>query len=953
MAQPIRARVNRLFGRGRCLAFLCLAQPLAGQAVDLNRALSAGMEAYKAKDYQTAVDNLSAIVKANPGGPVENVVYTLGFSYYFLLRHQEAVDTFETYLKNYPQSQNSAEVHLCLGRSLLQLEGRAKDALPHFAEALKKPEFEEEARFLAAEAYIKDGDTAKATATLEGAIRANASGPSVLRASLNLVDLHIANEQFDQAVSMLRQLEGSAGYPDIIVTVNHRFVQIGDRHLDAQAYAAALAAYSAVRPRNQVIAIQTARLAEMRRLKEDYDKRIAAATKARKPLPRGTEDKAAMLAAMIENTDKILGEVRTLADYDANLQYRIGRCYFNMERYWPACVAFETLANEFPESPDAPTALFGAIICQWKLARPDATRDLCQSYLQRFHEGKHLPQVAELNATLLLQQGLNDKAISFLDQYLSKHAQTESREKFLLLLANARFQAGAYNDAAKDYDALRKEFASSPEFEEFTYRRALCDFLRNDYQATVKAFDAYERDFPNGQFVADVRYRRGIIQLAIADKLRREDKPEESAREYDKLVAAMDDLLNNPGTQGYAGQIHTLLGDAWSAKGDNNQAADHYAAAVRNANRDDNVIQYSLEQATNLLRSNRRFDDLESLWRDFLQQNPRHPMALRGVAELSKLLVRSKKQDEARKMLAKYSLREIHNTRSEYVEMLVSQLAGLFVPPRSFKKDAPKPDIEELEKQLAAALEVPEETRSPAYLARLSFAKAELARMMRDPVRNELHLNSIAASASPDDLGPILLSILGQFLIDTRQYDKAVPFFTRLRDAFPESMFSDAAPVGLGNIALEKQDYEAAAKEFEFALTSSAGGSMFKEATFGKALALYHLKKPDEARKLFEEIVATKDWRGEEKAGALFYLGEIAADKGDKGAANAYFQRVYLSHGAYPRFAAKAYIRSAEMLAADGQRDAAMKTYRLLANHKNPKLAETEEARLARERLGE
>ncbi len=363
------------------------------------------------------------------------------------------------------------------------------------------------------------------------------------------------------------------------------------------------------------------------------------------------------------------------------------------------------------------------------------------------------------------------------------------------------------------------------------------------------------------------------------------------------------------------------------------------------------MIQYSLEQATNLFRSTRRLEDLESLWRDFLKQNPDHPMVLRGVAELSKLLSRAKKQDEARKMLAEYALKEIHNSRSDYVEMLISQLAGQFVPPRSFKKDTPQPDIEEVEKQLAAALEVPEETRSPAYLARLYFAKAELARMMRDPARNELHLNAIAASASPDDLGPILLSIVGQFLIDTKQYDKAAPCFIRLRDAFPQSPFSDGAPVGLGTIALEKKDYEAAVKEFDYALTNSVGGSMMKEATFGKALALYHLKQSDEARKLFEEIVATKDWRGEEKAGAIFYLGEIAADKGDKGAANAQFQRVYLSHAAYPSYAAKAYIRSAELLDADGQGDAAKKTYRLLVN--NPKYAETEEFKLAKQRLGE
>ena len=173
---------------------------------------------------------------------------------------------------------------------------------------------------------------------------------------------------------MLDRLETSAGYADVIVTVNHRFVQIGDKHLEAKEYASALAAYSNVRPRAQVLAIQTKRLVAMRSLKEDFDKRIAAATKTKQPLPRGTEDKAAMLTAMIESTDKVLGEVRGLTEYDATLQYRIGRCYFNMDRYWPASVAFEAVASGNPESTDAPTSLFGAVICQYKLGRSAAAR---------------------------------------------------------------------------------------------------------------------------------------------------------------------------------------------------------------------------------------------------------------------------------------------------------------------------------------------------------------------------------------------------------------------------------------------------------------------------------------------------------------------------------------------------------------------------------------------------
>ncbi len=936
--------------------FPAFAGGLHAQAVDLNRALSEGAAAYAAKDYSKAISSYSTIIQTNPDGAPQGVYYQLGFSYFNQLQYQDAATTFLLYLKKYPTAEFAAEVHLYLGRSLLQLEGKENEALVHLAEAAKKQEYSEEARFLAADAYIKkstkatdDKDKAankdKAAKILELAMNGNSSGPSVLRASLQLVDLYIADGEFDKAIAILERLENSPGYPDVIVTVNHRFVQIGDKRLEAKEYADALAAYSNVRPRAQVIAIQTKRLAAMKSLKEDYDKRIANSAKTKQPLPRGTEDKAAMLGAMLESTEKVLGEVRGLNEYDATLQYRIGRCYFNMDRFWPASVAFEAVASGNPDSSDAPTALFGAVICQWKLERSAAARALCATYLKKYPKEKHVEQVANLNATLLLQEGKTDEVIAFLDPFLQEHPDTPIRKDLLILLANSRFQGGKFDDAAKDYDALKKDFGSAPEYEEFVYRRALCDFLRNDYKATVKGFDAYEKDYPSGQFRSDIRYRRGIILLALAQK----DK-----QEYDKLISSMISLLKDPNAQGYSGQIHTLLGDAYSGRGNNGDAelaATEYATALRTANGDENVISYSLEQASNLLRGSRRWDELQALWQDFLRQNPNHPMELRGVSELSKLLARANKKDEARAMLAKYALRDINNIRSEYVEMLLSQLAGQYVPPRTFKKDTPKPDIDVLLGQLTKEIDVAESERTLAYVARVNFAKAELARMMNDPVRNTRFLNAIANSAKPDDLGPILLSVVGQFLLDDKQLDQAVPLFTRLRDAFPDSSYSDAAPVGLGRIYLAKKEYLSALEQFDFALNRAAGSSMLKEATYGKGMALMGLRKYDEAKKVFEEIVGNKEWSGDEKAGSVFQLGEIAAQSGDKGAANVYFQKVYLSHAKYVEIAAKAYIRSAEMLEESGQHDAAVKTYREMIA--NPKYADTPEIKIARQKAEE
>ncbi len=917
-----------------------LACELDAQAPDLNKALSDGAAAYEAKDYARAITNFTTILQASAEGAPEGVYYQLGFSYFSLLQYQEAANTFVTYLKKHPGSGNAPEVHLYLGRSLLQLEGKADEALGHLAEAAKKAEYAEEARFLAADAFIKKGDKEKAAKTLEIAMNGNSSGPSVLRASLQLIDLYIADADFDKAVAILDRLEKSPGYADVIVTVNHRFVQIGDKRLEAKEYSSALSAYSNVRARAQVLAIQTKRLAAMKTLKEDYDKRIANAEKIKQQLPRGTEDKAATLAAMIEGTEKVLTEVRGLTEYDATLQYRIGRCYFNMDRFWPASIAFEAVANSTPPSSDASTALYGAIICQWKLERRAAASELCVTYLKRFPKEKHVNEVANLNATLLLQDGKTDEVIAFLDPFIKENPDMPSRKELMILLANSRFQGGKFDDAAKDYEALKKEFGDSPENEEFIYRSALCDFLRNDYEATIKGFDSYEKNFPNGQFRADIRYRRGIIQLAT--------------KEYDKLIASMTQLLKDPNAQGFGGQIHTLLADAYSNRGnagDNDLAATEYATALRTANGDDNVISYSLEQATNLLRSARRWDDLQALWQDFLVQNPNHPLELRGVSELSKLLARADKKDEARAMLAKYALRDINNVRSEYVEMLLSQLAGQFTPPRTFKKDTPKPDIEALLADLAKQIEIPESERSFTYIARVNFAKAELARMMNDRAQSARFLNTIASTAKPDDLSPILLSVVGQFLLDDKQFDKAVPFFTRLRDAFPASSYSDAAPVGLGRVHLANKDYTAALEQFDFALNRAAGSSMLKEAIYGKGMALFGMRKWDEAKKIFEEIVGNKEWSGMEKAGSVFQLGEIAAQAGDKGAANAYFQKVYLSHSKFIDIAAKAYLRSAEMLEESGKHTEALKTYREMIA--NPKYADTPELKIARQKASE
>lgn len=924
------------------------------QAADPNKALNDGMIAYRDRDYPKAIENLTAVVGIAKDKTPESVFYCLGFAHYNQKNYDEAAKIFQQYVAKYPETLNTPEVQLFLGRSLLQLDGKVEEALKALAAAARNPELLEEARFSAADAYIKKGDVKKAAEVLENAIKEKVSGPALMRACLQLADLYITNDDLSSATSILRRVENSAGYPNVIVAVNHRLVQIGDKQLQAKDYPAALKSYSNVRPQVQVLAIQEKRITEMQARVESLKKGIETFKAAKKAIPARVEEQLAMYTGTIESMRAVLDEVKKMADYDAILQYRIARCYFNMERYWPSTAGFEAIYTDFPKFPDAATAMFGAVVSQWKLGRSEATRALALKYIERFPEGANLAQVAELNGTLLLQDGLNKEAAEFLADYLVKNPKEPNREKFAALLANARFAGGDYDAAASDYEKLKQEFPSSAYLEEWIYRRALCDFLRNDYDNTLKSFAAYDQAYPTGQFQADVTYRRGIILLAQGAQAKDLDK---KAAYFNQLITSISDLSGSPASENFRGPLFTLLGDAYSARngdGDATKAATAYANAVKNANGDNNVIQYALEEATKMLRGEKRYDDLADLWKKFLEDNPGHAMELRGVSELSKLLVRAKKYDEAKTLLIEKLRKDIHNPRSEYAEMLISQLANLYVPQRVIVKkgETPPPPPPDPEPQLVEALSLPEDQHSGTYLARVLFAKSELARMMKNPEKNKLAMTALANTARPEDLSPILLSIVGQFLFDAGKYDEAAPFFQRLSEAFPGSFYADAGPVGLGRIALAKKDYNAALAQFDKAIASPSGSTMLKEATFGKAQALFYLNKRPEAKTLFEDIIKNKEWRGVEKAGSLYFLGEIFAVENDKAKASYYFNQVYLSYKGIPEYAAKAYLRSSEVLRSNGQLEEANATLReFLDPRKNPQLKDTPEAAEARKRV--
>jgi tetratricopeptide (TPR) repeat protein len=245
------------------------------------------------------------------------------------------------------------------------------------------------------------------------------------------------------------------------------------------------------------------------------------------------------------------------------------------------------------------------------------------------------------------------------------------------------------------------------------------------------------------------------------------------------------------------------------------------------------------------------------------------------------------------------------------------------------------------------------ETTNNTARARLLYAHAEMALQKRQPGLHQKTYREIAERFKAEDLSPVLLAVIGDFLLEHGEPDRAAVLYTRLKEEFPKSDYLDFAYVGLGEIAFSKKEYDKALELFSDALDKIAASMKMKEATVGKAKTLLELGRFAESKKLFEQVASIREWRGESTAFAVYSLGEIEARQSRFPEAIAHFRRVFVAYQKFLPWVARAYIRAADSFEKMGQRQDAIDNLReMLRNERLQKFPEVQEARKRLEQWG-
>jgi TolA-binding protein len=927
----------------------------SGQADSLRRneaaaAYNEGMVAFHAGRWAEAATkierSISLIVDPNEQQMLGPAWFTLGAAYFNQPNYPRAIEVFKSYLEKFPAGERVMDVRLAMANAFV-LNKNYDEALKLWEQLERIPAHRD--RAIAAQIVIFKAQDKREhmVRMMEKLGGGELKTPLQARGAMQLATYYAELDRPDDALRVVNKVLAKPEIIDSLVPVNSTAIRLADALAEKQRYPEAIQTYRWVKPRSVVIRYSQERIAL-------FERRIAANLANARGNPQAVA--AANLQnneikSMIADQQAMLDEFEKLPDYAPALLFRQARCWYEWGRKWEAVVCYDRMLQLYPKAEEAEQAMYGIVLCYADLNQVKLTQEACERYLKEFPNGANAGTVGYLSGAVCLQAGDPKGAETFFGIMVEKQPDNPFREDMLMLIGHAKFMQGLWDDARKEYERYLAKYSAGRNKEEVTYRLACIDVFTGRYEEALKKLDAYLLAYPKGEYVPDAYYRIAVCYYA--------------AEQYEEVAAKCEAWSARFPKDPMAGEVLSLLGDALAAQNKHEEAALAYERGYKAATTDE-VLVYSLFEASKQMQKTGQWQRMASMFQEFVREQPEHQAAVAGMYWIGRAKAKLGEAEEAKVFLVEQAKKYIAEPKREAVENLLAQIAQLCLK-RVDAKPLPQPDGDAAaaaDRQLAAAVAAPEpppwdpfaeydrltaslvDPAKPLTQARVMYGKGELYELKRQPQERRAIYAEIAGKFPAEQLSPILLGKVGDYLLETGQVEKAEAMYERLRTDFLKSEYLDFAYTGLGEIALQRKDYPLALERFDTALEKIGATFKIKEATIGKARALLELGRYDESRKLFEQVASIKEWRGEATALAVFSLGDIEARQGRYAEAIAHYRRVFVAYQKHLSWVARSYVKAAESFDQMGKRYDAIENLReMLRNEKLSALPEADQAR--------
>lgn len=388
----MRGASNRL---ARVLAGLCaaawLAAPAGAQETeapdDSPEALyQSGMSRFISGDYENSVPFLEQLVKVFGAEPelrtqIDLAMYARACALFNLGRSADAIKAFEEYIAQYPESKFADEAMFRIGSAQQQLEEyeAAVAAYQKLRSTYPRSGYSEDAMFQIGICRLIQENSALAAAAFKDFMQLYPESPLWTQAGAFCARATFDDGKGAEAIALLEAIEKRPRSWSVITYCNFLAFEIGDFMFDDTEYELALKAYRRVKTRQAL-------LGHMQAYVRSLEASLASVQSARSN-PRDIQSRYQQerrLTADLAQAREMAAKLEALPDYDANLYHRIGRCFFNTDRFWEARTAFTRVVAIAQDETVREAGHFDLILAISRLRRFDDLVIEADSYLSTY-----------------------------------------------------------------------------------------------------------------------------------------------------------------------------------------------------------------------------------------------------------------------------------------------------------------------------------------------------------------------------------------------------------------------------------------------------------------------------------------------------------------------------------------------------------------------------------------
>ncbi len=698
-----------------------------------------------------------------------------------------------------------------------------------------------------------------------------------------------------------------------LVSFNSLALRLGADFLEDGKYRESIACLQRVWPRDRLLRHQEARLEELRA-------RLAAARE------RNADARATLtLSQMVAKVEREVSEFRkseTFECYDSSLRLRLASAFLGMERHREAALILEQMLDELPPDPVVEDASLTLIQCWTRIERWDRAIAAAERFAVKFPKSKHLAMigflrgVAEQNAPKLAE------SIATFDAVAEKYPDADIAPRAFFMKGFSLLLAEQNADAIGTFEKFPRRFKKDDLAEDALYWRGMGYSLAKDPTTSRRVMAEYLKKYPKGKYAADAVFRRAYSAQA--------------AQDFDTAIRELGKYLKEyPDHTGRAEAL-VLLGDAHMADGDLDKGIDAFKRIEPAQTR---FFEEGWFKTGKALKLQEKHTALRKHMEEFVAQHadsPRLPEAIYWIGWTHRQADRDK---EAVAVYWDAIDRFGNSARHRAVEDLFPALAKLYPG-----DDGRRTYLGRLEALAAGAKGDDNKT----LRSRALWAQAKVWER-REPARAILLLVEAAPLLDPTTASPQMLADCADALRVQNDDKGAADLYTGLLQWNPRAVQRDRAFAGLGLLAGKAGDQDAALDYYAKFEERTVGSPLLGRVLMNKAALLAARRKYKDAAIALERVVADEQVTKQEKAEALVQYGDLFMREDKPAGAIAYYQRVYVMYGRWPRWVARSYLRSGEAFEKLRRTDEAIRTYEELLGRED--LASSDEARQAKKKL--